>query len=98
MADPTLAGVTASFAAVADIIIGEPGATIRFAGSRVVQGTLRRRAPVEDHTTEWVLRQGMIDLVVPRRELRETLARVIGHLAPAHLTAPAPVAARAARA
>ena len=97
MADPTLAGVTASFAAVADIIIGEPGATIRFAGSRVVQGTLRRRAPVEDHTTEWVLRQGMIDLVIPRREMRETLARVIGHLAPAHVSASATVAAGTAR-
>lgn len=98
MADPTLAGVTASFAAVADIIVGEPGATIRFAGSRVVQGTLRRRAPVEDHTAEWVLRQGMIDLVVPRRELRETLSRVIGHLAPARASAPAaPVTPTATR-
>ena len=97
MADPTLAGVTASFAAVADVIVGEPGATIRFAGSRVVQGTLRRRAPVEDHTAEWVLRQGMLDLVIPRRELCETLSRVIGHLAPADVSAPARVARRAAR-
>ena len=97
MADPTLAGVTASFAAVADVIVGEPGATIRFAGSRVVQGTLRRRAPVEDHTAEWVLRQGMLDLVVPRRELRETLSRLIGHLAPADVSAPARVAPEAAR-
>ena len=97
MADPTLAGVTASFAAVADVIVGEPGATIRFAGSRVVQGALRRRAPVEDHTAEWVLRQGMLDLVVQRRELREALGCVIGHLAPADVSAPAQVAPRAAR-
>ncbi len=94
MADPTLAGVTASFAAVADVIIGEPGATIRFAGSRVVQGTLRRRAPVEDHTAEWVQQQGMIDLVVARRELRRTVARVIAalapHPAPAHAPSPPP--------
>ena len=98
MADPTLAGVTASFASVADIIVGEPGATIRFAGSRVVQGTLRRRAPVEDPTAEWVLRQGLLDLVVPRRELRETLSRVIGHLTPAQTAAPTPNTPRAVRA
>lgn len=98
MADPTLAGVTASFASVADIIVGEPGATIRFAGSRVVQGTLRRRAPVEDHTAEWVLRQGLLDLVVPRRELRETLSRVIGHLTPAQTAASTPNTPRAVRA
>lgn len=98
MADPTLAGVTASFAAVADVIVGEPGATIRFAGSRVVQGTLRRRAPVEDHTAEWVLRQGMLDLVVPRRELRETLGRVIDHLAPAEVPASAKAATEVVRA
>lgn len=97
MADPTLAGVTASFAAVADVIVGEPGATIRFAGSRVVQGTLRRRAPVEDHTAEWVLRQGMLDLVVPRRELRETLSRLIGHLAPVEVAASAEAATEVVR-
>ena len=83
MADPTLAGVTASFAAVADVIIGEPGATIRFAGSRVVQGTLSRRAQADDHTSEWVLRRGMIDAVVPRRDQRRTIGRLIELLAPA---------------
>ncbi len=83
MADPTLAGVTASFAAVADVIIGEPGATIRFAGSRVVQGTLSRRAQADDHTAEWVLRRGMIDAVVPRRDQRRTIGRLIELLAPA---------------
>ena len=82
MADPTLAGVTASFASLADVIIGEPGATIRFAGSRVVHGTVQRRGPVEDHTSEWVLRHGMMDLVVPRREQRDTIARIIEYLAP----------------
>jgi acetyl-CoA carboxylase carboxyl transferase subunit beta len=88
MADPTLAGVTASFAAIADVIIGEPGATIRFAGSRVVQGALRRRAPVEDHTAEWVQKHGMLDLVVPRRELRETVSRIISHLKPSIVATP----------
>ena len=83
MADPTLAGVTASFAAVADVIIGEPGATIRFAGSRVVQGTLRRRGPVEDHTSEWVRRRGMIDMVVARPMLKPTLAALLDLLSPA---------------
>ncbi len=83
MADPTLAGVTASFAAVADIIIGEPGATIRFAGSRVVQGALHRRAPVEDHTSEWVWRRGMVDMVVARPMLKSTLAGLLDLLSPA---------------
>ena len=82
MADPTLAGVTASFAAVADVIIGEPGATIRFAGSRVVQGAMKRRRPVEDHISEWVLRHGMIDLVTPRSLQKTTLSRLIGLMAP----------------
>ena len=96
MADPTLAGVTASFAAVADIIIGEPGATIRFAGSRVVQGALRRRAPVEDHTAEWVLRRGMIDMVVPRPELSSVLTQLVSVLAPPPAER-APTGGRAAR-
>ena len=82
MADPTLAGVTASFASTADIIIGEPGATIRFAGSRVVKGTIRRRSEVEDHTSEWVQQHGMLDLVLGRQELRDTLSQLITHLAP----------------
>ena len=87
MADPTLAGVTASFASLADVIVGEPGATIRFAGSRVVQGTLSRRARAEDHTSEWVLRHGMIDMVVPRRDQRRTIGRLIELLAPGRETA-----------
>ena len=77
MADPTLAGVTASFASVADVIIGEPGATIRFAGTRVVQGALGRRKPVEDHTAEWVLRRGMIDMVVPRHTQKAAVSRLV---------------------
>jgi len=96
LADPTLAGVTASFAALADVIISEPGATIRFAGSRVVQGTVQRGGPVEDHTAEWVLRHGMLDLVVPRRELKDTLARTLGLLAPVAAPAGATPAATAA--
>ena len=70
------------------MIIGEPGATIRFAGSRVVQGALRRRAPVEDHTAEWVQKHGMLDLVVPRRELRETVSRIVSHLTPSIVATP----------
>jgi len=86
MADPTVAGVTASLAAVADVILGEPGATSRFAGSRVVQGTLSRRAQADDHTAEWVQRRGMIDAVVPRRDQRRTIGRLIELLAPARIS------------
>jgi acetyl-CoA carboxylase carboxyl transferase subunit beta len=96
MADPTLAGVTASFASVADVIIGEPGATIRFAGSRVVRGTVSRRAQADDHTAEWVLKRGMIDMVVPRRDHRRTIGRLIEILALDHASnnvLPADVAA-----
>jgi acetyl-CoA carboxylase carboxyl transferase subunit beta len=77
LTDPTYGGVTASFASVADIILAEPGANIGFAGRRVIEQTIRQKLPPHFQTAEFLLEHGMIDMVVPRAELRATLARVL---------------------
>ena len=79
-ADPTTGGVTASFAMLGDIHIAEPGATIGFAGTRVIEETIRQTLPDGFQTAEYLLEHGMVDMVVPRAQLRETLIRVIGLL------------------
>lgn len=79
-ADPTTGGVTASFAMLGDVHIAEPGATIGFAGARVIEETIRQTLPEGFQTAEYLLEHGMIDMVVPRPRLRETLIRVIGLL------------------
>lgn len=77
LTDPTYGGVTASFASVADIILAEPGASIGFAGRRVIEQTIRQKLPPNFQTAEFLLEHGMIDMVVPRAELRTTLARLV---------------------
>jgi len=77
MCDPTTGGVTASFAFQGDIIIAEPGALIGFAGRRVIEQTIRRKLPDNFQTAEFCLEHGLIDLVVPRAELRPTLGRLL---------------------
>jgi acetyl-CoA carboxylase carboxyl transferase subunit beta len=77
LVDPCYAGVMASYASVADIIIAEPGARIGFAGQRVIEQTIRQKLPPHFQTAEFMLEHGMIDLVVPRAELRLTLARLL---------------------
>jgi acetyl-CoA carboxylase carboxyl transferase subunit beta len=77
LTDPTLAGVTASFAALGDCIIAEPGAVVGFAGPRVIEAATGEKLPPDADTAEFQLKHGMVDLVVPRRELRETVAKVI---------------------
>ncbi len=77
LADPTTGGVTASFGMLADIHISEPGAMIGFAGQRVIEETIRESLPDNFQRAEYLLDHGMIDLVVPRRELAETLAKVL---------------------
>ncbi len=76
LTDPTTGGVTASFAMLGDIAIAEPGATIGFAGRRVIEETIREQLPDEFQSAEYLKEHGMVDMVVPRHELRETLARV----------------------
>ena len=80
LTDPTTGGVTASYAMLGDINIGEPGALIGFAGPRVIEQTIRQKLPEGFQRAEFLMEHGMLDLVVPRQELKETLARCMNHL------------------
>jgi acetyl-CoA carboxylase carboxyl transferase subunit beta len=82
LTDPTTGGVTASFAMLGDIQIAEPGALIGFAGARVIEQTVRETLPEGFQRAEYLLDHGILDMVVVRSEMRETLARVIGLLRP----------------
>ncbi len=80
LADPTTGGVTASFAMLGDIHIAEPGAVIGFAGARVIESTIREKLPEGFQRAEYLLEHGMVDMVVKRTQLKETLARILGIL------------------
>ena len=84
LTDPTTGGVTASYAMLGDISIAEPGALIGFAGPRVIEDTIREQLPEGFQRAEYLLEHGMIDMVVHRRDMRETLSRVIGLLTDRH--------------
>ncbi len=77
LTDPTTGGVTASFAMLGDVIIAEPKALIGFAGPRVIEQTIRQKLPKGFQRSEFLLEHGMVDMVVDRREMRETIVRVI---------------------
>lgn len=77
LTDPTTGGVTASFAMLGDVILAEPGALIGFAGPRVIEQAMHHRLPKDVNTSEFVLKHGMIDQIVPRKALRPTLARLL---------------------
>ena len=83
LANPTFGGVAASFASLGDVIIAEPHALVGFVGPRVIEMTLGVKLPPESHRAESLFRAGMIDLIVPREDLRATIASLIGHLSPA---------------
>ena len=74
---PTMGGVTASFAMLGDIILAEPKATIGFAGRRVIEQTLREKLPDGFQTSEYLLEHGFVDSIVPRTQLKKTLAQLI---------------------
>jgi acetyl-CoA carboxylase carboxyl transferase subunit beta len=76
LTDPTMGGVTASYAMLGDIHIAEPGALIGFAGPRVIEQTIREQLPSGFQRSEYLLEHGMVDLVVHRHDLRSTLARL----------------------
>ncbi len=80
LGDPTTGGVSASFAMLGDVAIAEPGAVIGFAGARVIEQTIRETLPEGFQRAEYLLDHGMIDMVVHRSELRDTLIRVLGLL------------------
>ncbi|KAA3612933.1 MAG: acetyl-CoA carboxylase carboxyltransferase subunit beta [Planctomycetota bacterium] len=77
MTNPTTGGVTASFASVCDILVGEPGSLIGFAGPRVIQNTIRQELPKGFQRAEFLLEKGQIDLIVERSKMRETLSRIL---------------------
>ncbi|MGI5940226.1 MAG: acetyl-CoA carboxylase carboxyltransferase subunit beta [Thermoleophilia bacterium] len=77
---PTTGGVLASFATVADIILAEPGAVMRFAGARVIEQTTREKLPPDFGSSESQLAHGQIDMVVDRRQLKDVLIRCLGLL------------------
>jgi acetyl-CoA carboxylase carboxyl transferase subunit beta len=78
---PTMGGVTASFAVLADVILAEPGAMVGFTGARVIELTINERLPKGFQSSESLLEHGMIDAVVPRGELRQTVSLLLGYLA-----------------
>jgi acetyl-CoA carboxylase carboxyl transferase subunit beta len=82
LTDPTTGGVTASYAMLGDVHIAEPGALIGFAGARVIESTIREKLPEGFQRAEYLLEHGMVDMVVHRKDLRATLAQLIGYLAP----------------
>lgn len=83
LTDPTTGGVTASYAMLGDVHIAEPGCLIGFAGQRVIQDTIREKLPEGFQRAEYLHAHGMVDMVVPRGDLKATLAGLLGYLAPA---------------
>ncbi len=82
LTDPTTGGVTASFAMLGDVSLAEPGALVGFAGPRVIEQFMHIKLPEGTVNSEFVLQHGMLDAVVPRHKLRETLARLLRLYAP----------------
>lgn len=81
LSNPTMAGVLASFASLGDVIIAEPRALIGFTGPRVIEQTIRQKLPSGFQRSEFLLQHGMIDMIVHRRKLKETLEQVLEYLA-----------------
>lgn len=80
LTDPTFGGVTASVAMLGDIILAEPKALIGFAGPRVIEQTIKQRLPEGFQRAEFLLEHGMIDIIVPRRQLKDTISSLFNHL------------------
>jgi acetyl-CoA carboxylase carboxyl transferase subunit beta len=81
LTNPTMAGVLASFASLGDVIIAEPKALIGFTGPRVIEQTIRQKLPDDFQKSEFLLEHGLIDIIVNRKELRETLSGLFNYLA-----------------
>lgn len=79
LADPTFGGVTASIAMLGDVIIAEPKALIGFAGPRVIEQTIKQQLPDQFQRAEFLLEHGMIDMIVERKQLKETLSTLVNH-------------------
>jgi len=83
LTDPTTGGVTASFAMLGDLNIAEPGALIGFAGPRVIEQTIRQKLPPGFQRSEFLLEHGMLDAVVPRKDLKSYISRALDFMTPA---------------
>jgi acetyl-CoA carboxylase carboxyl transferase subunit beta len=83
LTDPTTGGVTASFAMLGDLNIAEPGALIGFAGPRVIEQTIRQKLPEGFQRSEFLLEHGMLDAVVPRKQLKSYISRALEFMSPA---------------
>merc|ERR1712196_623411 len=77
LTDPTTGGVTASYAMLGDVHIAEPGALIGFAGQRVIQDTIREQLPDGFQRAEYLHKHGMVDMVVHRHDLKDTLSTLL---------------------
>lgn len=77
LTDPTMGGVSASFAFIGDVVIAEPGALIGFAGPRVIEQTVRQKLPEGFQRAEFLLEKGAVDMIVDRREMRDKLVRLL---------------------
>lgn len=77
LTNPTTGGVSASFAMLGDVHIAEPGAMIGFAGKRVIEETIREQLPADFQTAEYLKEHGMVDMVVHRKELKDTIAKLL---------------------
>jgi acetyl-CoA carboxylase carboxyl transferase subunit beta len=82
LTNPTMGGIMASFAGVGDIIIAEPKALLGFAGPRVVEQTVRQKLPKGFQTSEFMLAHGLLDMIVHRRDMKATLARILDYAKP----------------
>jgi acetyl-CoA carboxylase carboxyl transferase subunit beta len=80
LTDPTMGGVSAGFAFIGDVVIAEPQALIGFAGPRVIENTVREKLPEGFQRSEFLLSKGAIDMIVDRRELRSSIARMLAML------------------
>lgn len=77
LTDPTTGGVTASFAMLGDLNIAEPRALIGFAGPRVIEQTIRQTLPEGFQRSEYLLEHGMIDMIIPRKEMKQKLSQLL---------------------
>ena len=82
LTDPTMGGVTASFASLGDVIIAEPGAIIGFAGARVIEQTIKQKLPDKFQTAEFLLEHGFIDLIIERKKLKDMLSQLLRFFSP----------------
>lgn len=91
LTDPTMGGVSASFAFIGDVVVAEPGALIGFAGPRVIEQTVRQKLPDGFQRAEFLLDHGAIDMIIDRRKMREKIANLVTLLM--RIPAPATTAA-----